>query len=481
MSIQTVYPALTPIWEEMQETIANAHAQHLYMAHPPRVSFIGRFKTGKSRLINALVGTDVLPSDLDECTAHLVELAYGFQEKITRLIGHDLHTAREEIISPEQFLSAVDLTAPDRMHLADDAAFRYYLASPLLQSIRVIDTPGFDGTNSEVRTRGSQARERAIQQSHLCILVLSAGLGLDDVKSARLIHHHGAEMVVVLNQSDKYDSDDRMEMKQQILSDLEREVGVKPAFFTCSALWQSGSEQKRDEIEHQRRFFDREDETQWHQWDALISHLSHSLNGERDLRLLDTLRRAFDLARRVNNEYDINRQAEATFLDNLPRWQEMMPSLVGQAVLEMAVSAAKSKRPIPWKRLENFGITPEIVAPRSIVSDQEVNKLVDHYSSAVAALVSLAIETHCAKLYKYLVEDVSTCIKLIGNEFSVPAHQVHTLHQAVQKAEWYSQPLRSDFIYQNSLANLQARWKANPAELSKDCSYIQKRLSSALA
>ncbi len=481
MSVQTVYPALAPLWEEMQETIANAQAQHRYLAHPPRVSFIGRFKTGKSRLINALVGSDVLPFDLSECTAHLIELAHGFQQKISRLIGHDLHTALEETISPEQFKSAADLTAPDKMHLADDAAFRYYLASPLLKSIRVIDTPGFDGTNSEMRTRGSQARERAIQQSHLCILVLSAGLGSDDLESARLIHRHGADIIVVLNQSDKYDNDERMEMKQQILSDLEREIGVRPAFFTCSALWQSGTKQTRDEIERQRRFFDHEDETQWHQWDALTSHLSQSLNGEREIRLLDTLRRAFDLARLINNEYDINRQAEARFLDNLPRWHEMMPSLVGQTVLEMAVNAAKSKRPIPWKRLENFGITPELAAPRSIVSDQEVDQLVDEYTSVVAVLVALAMDNHCAKLYEYLVSDVSACLTLLSDEISVPVHRVHTLHHKVQKANWYSQPLRLDFTYQDSLAKLRARWASQPIELSADCSYIRKRLSAALA
>lgn len=406
----------------------------------------------------------------------------GFPERAVYLVGGDLDTAVVKTITIKQFKEFVDLTKmPDKEDTAENVAFRYHCNSSLLQSIRIVDTPGFDGTNAQQRERGKQARERAIQQSHLCVIVLSAGLSADDLECARLIQQQGVELVVVLNKSDKYDSDDRMEMQEQITTDLKREVGITPAFYVCSALWQNGSEQDREELAHQRRYFDEEDVAQWHQWDALIHYLKRSRQGEKHLALLSTIRRAFSLVVRVNEQYDRHQQAEITFLDQLPRWRQMMPSLVGQTVLEMAVSAAKSNKPLPWKRLENFGITPEIVAPSTLtLGNDKIADLLVWYRQSIIEISTLAMDTQNVRFYNAVLADNSPFAAFFNNQLGIHL-RVPSTERAIQDALWYSQPLHKDFSYRGALQSLQSRWNARPSFISEDCTRLRNRLAAALA
>ena len=189
MSI-TVYDALAPLWQEFQSVLTLAQKQGQSLSHLPRVCFVGRFKTGKSRLINALVGADILPYDTDECTGQLIELVHWKSKQAYRLLdpnlattyrllGFDLDSAQEKPLTPKEFHDAVDLTQmSDKEKLeAANTAFRCYVSSPLLHSVRLVDTPGFDGPNPETRRRAEQAREQAVRQSSLCVLVITSPIG----------------------------------------------------------------------------------------------------------------------------------------------------------------------------------------------------------------------------------------------------------------------------------------------------------------
>ena len=479
--VTKVYDALAPLWQQLQDEIASASAQQSSLDDPHRVCFVGRFKTGKSRLINALVGADVLPYNTDECTAQLVEMVHGNQDEATRLDSHDLDTAAAHPLTDAEFRRAVDLTAiSSDEKKEEDASFRRYIPSSLLQSVKLLDTPGFDGPNSETRRRAEKVRERAIQQSRLCVLVLSAGLSADDMKCALLVQQHGAELIVVLNQSDKYDAEQRQEMKEQIVSGLQQEMGMKPSFFACSALWQNGSEQDKRALEHQRRYFDDEDEAEWHQWDALIACLSRGIEGEKHLRLLTTISHVFDLAAQVNAQYDISRQAEATFLDHLPRWRNLMPSLVGQTVLILAVDAAKSKKPLPWKRLQPFGIVPDALAPPNIMPTDNLGKLFNLFTSMAAETLNIAENSHDAKLYRALISGILAFLASMEKNYNFPSAKLVILKSISNRANWYSQPLRKNFTYKEALLEIQTLWN-NPQAMNDDCARIRKRLAAAMA
>ena len=47
-----------------------------------RIAIVGEFKRGKSTLINALLGQEILPSDVLPCSANLNRVTYGLQPKV---------------------------------------------------------------------------------------------------------------------------------------------------------------------------------------------------------------------------------------------------------------------------------------------------------------------------------------------------------------------------------------------------------------
>ena len=483
MSI-TVYDSIAPVWQEFQNALTAVETLGQSRNALPYVCFVGRFKTGKSYLINALVGADILPHNTDECTAHLVELAYGSCERASRLIGYDLDTARETPLTPEQFKEAVDLTqmSDEEKQKVEDAAFRYYLPNPLLGFCRLIDTPGLDGPNPKVRQRAEKAREQAIRQSSLCVLVVNKNAGEDEIKCARLIQQYAVPLVVVLNKSDQYDVDEIEEIQDKTVSDLEQKVGVTPPFFACSALWQSSSVEERKSIKEDReRYRDDKDAAEWHQWDALVKHLSQPRIGEKHSVLLRAIHHVLGLARRVVEEYDLTRQAEAGFLDDLPRCQAKMPSLVGRTVLDLAISAAQSGRPLPWKRLQNFGIVPEDLAPKSLLPIGAIQALGILYSEIFSEIAELAWEQHSAVLYRVILSDrVSWDVFLKLDSKSISGLS-QMLVRYREDASWYSQPLRTDFSYEEALESLRLRWKTAPHTMSTDSTRLRARLAAALA
>ncbi len=463
--------------------LAVAQEQGQSLRRLPRVCFVGRFKTGKSRLINALVGADILPYDTDECTGQLIELVYGERIRACRLLGPNLDTAQEEPLTWEQFQKAVNLTqmSDKEKREAENAAYRCYVPSPLLRSIRMVDTPGFDGTNPETRRRAEQAREQAVQQSSLCVLVITKNAGEEEIKFARFIQQYKIPLMVVLNHSDEHDVEEIQEIQEQTLSDLKEKAGVTPLFFACSALWQNGSAEDRKAIEYQRRDYDDTDEAAWHQWEALVRSLSRSHSGEKHLVLLATIHQAFVLAQRVHEEYDFRQQAEAIFLQQLPRWQAMMPSVVGKAVLEIAVSAARSGKPLPWKRLENFGIVPEDIAPKSILPTQEIKQMAGLCAKTISEIAEMAQSQHSPVLYRYILSELPALDALLKTKFSVASELTSALKSCMADASWYSQPLRTDFRYEEALSSLQSRWKAAPETMPADDARVRQRLGAALA
>ena len=481
--LSPVYGALDPLWQSFHRELATAYHHKSVLERPQRVCFVGRFKTGKSRLINALVGADILPYDTDECTAQMVELTLGSKDAAARLRTYDLDDTAEEKITLEQFNRSVNLTAMsgEEQKELEETAFRRYLKHPLLETARLVDTPGFDGPNPETRKRAKRAREQAVAQSDLCILVVSAGLGGDDLECARMVRERGVSMAVVLNYSDNYDSEDLQYIRDQIVSDLSHVIGVRPPFLACSALWQIGTEKQRTQLAAKRRFFDYEDESQWHQWGALVSRLSRRRRSAgRHVALLSDIHNALGLAARLHDEYSQVRQAEFLFPADRARWERMMPLPLGPLVLEMSIKAAIGGTALPWHRLRNFGITPELVAPVALTIAAEETRLMDLYTEVLQEAVQIGLDEDPGALFDSLAAEVSALVALAHKHGWYSSKRLSGLEACVQELEWFSRPSRTDFSYETALTSLRARWDTRPASMDEDCSRTRARLAAAL-
>jgi energy-coupling factor transporter ATP-binding protein EcfA2 len=109
------------------------------LGEPLRVAIAGRLKSGKSTLVNALIGRRVAPTEVGECTRIVTQFRYGTSDRVD-VVRHNGTRASlpldeagmipQRLGVPRQEISYVDVT----------------LTSDHLRDLTVIDTPGLAGT-----------------------------------------------------------------------------------------------------------------------------------------------------------------------------------------------------------------------------------------------------------------------------------------------------------------------------------------------
>lgn len=102
---------------------------------PLQLAVAGRIKSGKSTLVNALIGRRVAPTDVGECTRLVTRFQYGTVDRIEIVF-----TGGRRSVLP--FAPDGGIPADLGMDLAGVSHIEAYLTSALLADITVIDTPG---------------------------------------------------------------------------------------------------------------------------------------------------------------------------------------------------------------------------------------------------------------------------------------------------------------------------------------------------
>ncbi|TWF94342.1 dynamin family protein [Saccharopolyspora dendranthemae] len=125
---------------------------------PLRIAVSGRVKSGKSTLINALIGTDLAPTDAEERTQVTTFYQYGPEPKI---MVHTPHGAVQNI--PVSTLDST--TIRDLQHWRPDEVSRLVIESPTpgLQAITLIETPGV--ASAAVQETGRSALAQILSES----------------------------------------------------------------------------------------------------------------------------------------------------------------------------------------------------------------------------------------------------------------------------------------------------------------------------
>ena len=108
---------------------------------PLRIAVVGRAKTGKSTLLNALLETAMAPTDAGECTKVVYEFRHGqltTASLVTRHGPRPVHLTDSrlptQLALPASEVKYVDVTIP----------------APLLRRATLIDTPGLASTNEDI-------------------------------------------------------------------------------------------------------------------------------------------------------------------------------------------------------------------------------------------------------------------------------------------------------------------------------------------
>ena len=119
-----------------------------------RLLVLGDMKRGKSTFLNALIGENILPSDVNPCTALLTILRYGREKQVTIYFNDE--TAPEKIdFTTFKNKYTIDPTEAKRLQQEKKLAFpniNYAVVEyplPLLEKgIEIVDSPGLNDTEA---------------------------------------------------------------------------------------------------------------------------------------------------------------------------------------------------------------------------------------------------------------------------------------------------------------------------------------------
>ena len=188
-----------------------------------RLLVLGDMKRGKSTLLNALIGENLLPSDVNPCTAVLTTLRYGPEKKITVYFKEekrpeqlDFTTFKERYTIDPDEAKKLESEQKEAFPNVDYAVVEYPL--PLLEKgVEIVDSPGLNDTEAR-----NQLSLNYINNSQAILFVLRAGQPLT-LEERRYLDNYikgrGLTVFYLINAWDEIrkglvDPDDSEELKE---------------------------------------------------------------------------------------------------------------------------------------------------------------------------------------------------------------------------------------------------------------------------
>lgn len=136
------YPFLRKKEDELRAVADNLQS-------PFNVAIFGRMKTGKSSLINALVGRRLAITGVEEATATINRLTYATDERLKQFTAH-WQDAQPETFPLERLQTDWSGKSPEVLERINRVAWlELYSDAPALRDIHVTDTPGTGSTAQE--------------------------------------------------------------------------------------------------------------------------------------------------------------------------------------------------------------------------------------------------------------------------------------------------------------------------------------------
>lgn len=182
--------------------------------HPFLMVMIGPFGSGKSSLINALLGEPILEVGPVPTTDHIVILRHGADVQRSR--SGDIETV--------------------------------FHPSPLLDNLSLVDTPGLE---SVFRTH-DEVTQRFLHRADVVVLVMIATqvLTAGNLEYLQQLKVYGKRVIVVVNQVDVLEDDERDQVREFVLEQSRLHLGVEPLIWLVSARRALAAQQEtpRDEI-----------------------------------------------------------------------------------------------------------------------------------------------------------------------------------------------------------------------------------------
>jgi ribosome biogenesis GTPase A len=183
-----------------EERVSQARDALFHADHPFLAVFVGPFSSGKSSIINALLGeTDLLPVGPIPTTDHITILRWGEQ--------------------------------PQRMRSGEvDTVFH---PSQLLKKLSFVDTPGLES----VFQKHEETTRKFLHRSDVVFLVMLATQAMTarNLEYLQMLQDYGKTVIVLINQADLLSPEEAESVRKYVTEQSQSQLSVKPEVWLISA------------------------------------------------------------------------------------------------------------------------------------------------------------------------------------------------------------------------------------------------------
>ncbi|MGN0263728.1 MAG: dynamin family protein [Oliverpabstia sp.] len=206
--------------QEMKEKLTESHDQLTHNIFS--VGIMGEFKRGKSTVINALLGKEIMPADVLPCSATMNRVTYDTVPH-AQLVGHDGSVRDIEVENIADYVTKTNKENADRAAMVDQAVV--YYPCPFCQNgVDIVDTPGLNDDE-----RMDKISEEIIPKLDAVIVVVSATSPFSESEAAfvrnKLMASDVGRVIFVVNQIDLVRREaDRKRVVDQIKQRVQESV-----------------------------------------------------------------------------------------------------------------------------------------------------------------------------------------------------------------------------------------------------------------
>jgi len=181
--------------------------------HPFLIVLIGAFNTGKSSIINALVGEPILSVGATPTTQKIAILRHG--TTVQRSQAGEVET----IFHP----------------------------APLLEQVSLVDTPGLES----IYKAHDEVTRRFLHRADIVLMVMMAtqAMSASNVEYLQSLRAYGKRVIIVINQIDAVDPEEQTALKTFVADRSKISLGFVPEVWMVSArqAWEAEQAQPRNE------------------------------------------------------------------------------------------------------------------------------------------------------------------------------------------------------------------------------------------